>query len=72
MTLLLPFILALAVIFTANLVEISSNPRVHRLFPWLMALLNAVLIILGIVLYLLPEDVALFEQDPGTAYLCTH
>ena len=65
--LVIPLALVLALTFAANKVEASGDQQLHKRFTWLLVLLNAPLIILGLVLFFLPAETIPFLQDSGLA-----
>lgn len=69
MTILLPLILVLALIFTANIAATSDDPRIRKAFTILMVLLNAFIVLFGLVLLILPEDAIPFQQNEPSAVL---
>ncbi len=67
MSLFIPLIFVLAIIFAANKVAIGSDPKANRVFTWLMVLLNSSLLFLGAAFYFLPADQIPLQPDAGSA-----
>ena len=69
MSLFIPLIFVLALIFAANKAAGSSDPKAKRLFTWLMAVLNSSLIVLGVVFYFIPVELFSLQPEAGSAVI---
>lgn len=65
MSLLLPLLLVLALVFAANKVETSNNDATYKAFTWLLVLLNIPLLLIGPALAILPAETLPFLQESG-------
>lgn len=71
MSIFLPLVLILGLVFAANKVEISGSPSTGKLFTWLLVFLNAPLFLLGLLLTIFPVESTPFLQAADLAVVDT-